>query len=137
MKSLAYVLVSPIGVRARRMRAAGLGMAIAAALCGAFAPVHAAEDSKRGGIIRYGHYQEPGCLYAGWVQAGYIQRQYADNLVARDHDGRIVPWLATDWTIAEDNLTYVFKIKPGVTFHDGTVLDAKAIVTNFDRWALE
>ncbi|MDH2399888.1 ABC transporter substrate-binding protein [Bradyrhizobium sp. SSUT18] len=134
MKSFAYVSASPIGVRTWRVRVAGLGMAVAVAICGAMAPAHAAEDEKRGGTIRYGHYQEPGCLYAGWVQAGYIQRQYADNLVARAHDGRIVPWLATDWSISEDNLTYVFKIKPGVAFHDGTVLDAKAIVYNFDRW---
>src|SRR5437016_12395042 len=112
MKSFAYVSASSISVRTRRMRIAGLGMAFAAAFCGAIAPAHATEDDKRGGIIRYGHYQEPGCLYAGWVQAGYIQRQYADNLVARTHEGSIVPWLATDWTISEDNLTYVFKIKP-------------------------
>jgi peptide/nickel transport system substrate-binding protein len=87
-----------------------------------------------GGTIRYGHEQEPPCLYAGWVQAGYIQRQYADNLVARTHDGRIVPWLATEWTVSEDNQTYVFKIKPDVKFTDGTSLDAQAIVTNFNRW---
>lgn len=89
---------------------------------------------REGGTIRYGHAQEPPCLYAGWVQAGYIQRQYADNLVARDHDGRIVPWLATEWTVSDDNRTYVFKIKPDVKFTDGTVLDANAIVYNFERW---
>jgi peptide/nickel transport system substrate-binding protein len=96
-------------------------------------PASAAAPSP-GGTVRYGHEQEPPCLYAGWVQAGYIQRQYADNLVARTHDGRIVPWLATEWTVSEDSKTYVFKIKPNVKFTDGTPLDAKAIVTNFNRW---
>ncbi len=96
-------------------------------------PASAAEPTP-GGTIRYGHEQEPACLYAGWVQAGYIQRQYADNIVARTHDGRIVPWLATEWTVSEDNKTYVFKIKPDVKFTDGTPLDANAIVTNFNRW---
>jgi peptide/nickel transport system substrate-binding protein len=88
----------------------------------------------QGGVIRYGHEQEPPCLYTGWVQAGYIQRQYADNLVARTQDGRIVPWIATEWTISDDRKTYVFKIKPDVKFTDGTVLDANAIKADFDRW---
>ncbi len=93
-----------------------------------------AEGPRQGGTIRYGHEQEPPCLYAGWVQAGYIQRQYADNIVARAHDGRIVPWLATSWTVSDDNKVYTFRIKPDVAFTDGTVLDADAIVENFNRW---
>jgi peptide/nickel transport system substrate-binding protein len=94
----------------------------------------ASAEPHQGGMIQYGHEQEPPCLYAGWIQAGYIQRQYADNLVARTHDGRIVPWLATEWTISDDHETYVFKIKPEVKFTDGTPLDANAIVTDFQRW---
>jgi peptide/nickel transport system substrate-binding protein len=99
----------------------------------AAAPAAAAAPTP-GGTIQYGHEQEPPCLYAGWIQAGYIQRQYADNLVARTHEGRIVPWLSTEWTVSEDDKTYVFKIKPDVKFTDGTPLDANAIVTNFNRW---
>ncbi|GJD49450.1 Glutathione-binding protein GsiB [Methylobacterium crusticola] len=112
----------------------GLAAAVALILGLAAAAGAAAQEDKRGGIIRYGHLQEPPCLYAGWVQAGYIQRQYADNLVARTQDGRIVPWLATDWTVSDDNLTYTFRLKPEVRFHDGTALDAAAIVVNFERW---
>jgi peptide/nickel transport system substrate-binding protein len=110
-------------------------MRLAAAVVAAtLAAGTARAEPPHGGIIRYGHEQEPPCLYAGWVQAGYIQRQYADNLVARDHDGRVVPWLATEWTVSPDHKTYVFKIKPDVKFTDGTVLDANAIVYNFNRW---
>ncbi len=45
----------------------------------------------------------------------------------------IEPALAESWTASEDGLTYVFKIRPNVTFHDGTRLDAKAVETNFLR----
>ncbi|MFL5759411.1 MAG: ABC transporter substrate-binding protein [Thermomicrobiales bacterium] len=45
----------------------------------------------------------------------------------------IEPALAESWTVSEDGLTYVFKIRPNVTFHDGTPLDAKAVETNFLR----
>jgi peptide/nickel transport system substrate-binding protein len=45
----------------------------------------------------------------------------------------IAPALAESWTVSDDGLTYVFKIREGVTFHDGTPLDAKAVETNFLR----
>jgi peptide/nickel transport system substrate-binding protein len=107
-------------------------------ICAAIISVAVASPSsaepRQGGIIRYGHEQEPACLYTGWVQAGYIQRQYADNLVAKTHDGRVVPWIATSWTISDDHKTYIFKIKPDVKFTDGTPLDANAIVADFNGW---
>ena len=43
------------------------------------------------------------------------------------------PALAESWTASEDGLTYVFTIRSGVTFHDGTPLDAAAVETNFVR----
>src|SRR5215212_3413489 len=45
----------------------------------------------------------------------------------------IEPALAESWEVSADGLTYVFTIRPGVTFHDGTPLDAKAVETNFLR----
>jgi peptide/nickel transport system substrate-binding protein len=108
---------------------------MAGAILGLAIPVAASAGAPhQGGTIRYGHEQEPPCLYAGWIQAGYIQRQYADNIVARTIDGHIVPWLATEWTVSSDNRIYTFKIKPDVKFNDGTPLDAQAIVYNFNRW---
>ncbi|CAN5629633.1 ABC transporter substrate-binding protein [soil metagenome] len=43
------------------------------------------------------------------------------------------PALAESWTPSEDGLTYVFAIRPGVTFHDGTPLYAAAVAANFLR----
>jgi peptide/nickel transport system substrate-binding protein len=45
----------------------------------------------------------------------------------------IEPALAESWTTSEDGLTNVFTLRSGVTFHDGTPLDAAAVVTNFVR----
>ena len=45
----------------------------------------------------------------------------------------IEPALAESWEASEDGLQYVFKIREGVTFHDGTPLDAKAVEVNFLR----
>jgi peptide/nickel transport system substrate-binding protein len=45
----------------------------------------------------------------------------------------IEPALAEEWSVSQDGLTYTFAIRPNVTFHDGSPLDAKAIETNYLR----
>lgn len=44
------------------------------------------------------------------------------------------PALATSWTVSDDGLDYIFFLRPGVTFSDGTPLDADAVIANFNRW---
>lgn len=43
------------------------------------------------------------------------------------------PGLAETWSISDDGLTYRFTLREGVTFHDGSPLDAVAVKFNFDR----
>ncbi|MBI3215093.1 MAG: ABC transporter substrate-binding protein [Mycobacterium sp.] len=89
-----------------------------------------------GGSIVYGADREPICLdphnYGDMPQT-YVARQYLDSLVSERPDGTVVPWLADSWTVSPDGLTYTFKIKQGVKFHDGEVLDAPAVKANFDQ----
>ena len=46
----------------------------------------------------------------------------------------LVPALATSWEISPDGLSYTFKLRPGVKFHDGTPFDAAAVKFNFERF---
>ena len=46
---------------------------------------------------------------------------------------RIVGSLAKSWEISDDGLTYTFHLVDGVKFHDGTALNAEAVVTSFKR----
>jgi peptide/nickel transport system substrate-binding protein len=46
---------------------------------------------------------------------------------------KIVPSLARSWTISPDQLTYTFQIRPGVRFHDGSPLTAKAVKASLQR----
>jgi ABC-type transport system substrate-binding protein len=39
------------------------------------------------------------------------------------------PGLAESWTISDDQLIYTFKLRQGVTFHDGTAFNADAVIT--------
>ncbi|NKY51813.1 ABC transporter substrate-binding protein [Nocardia vermiculata] len=90
-----------------------------------------------GGVIEYGHEQEPPCAHAGWVQNAYLARQYLDNLVSEADDGTVVPWLATGWDISPDRRSYTFHLRDDVEFTDGTRLDAAAVKYNMDRYLNE
>lgn len=67
-------------------------------------------------------------LYAGEM---YAQSILYDTLVSITEDG-YEGCLAESWTISEDGKIYTFKIRDGVTFSDGTICDANAILANFN-----
>ncbi len=48
-------------------------------------------------------------------------------------DGSVGPGLAESWEISDDGLVYSFRLHGGVTFHDGTALDAKDVKFSLDR----
>ena len=57
-----------------------------------------------------------------------------DGLVRyRDGTLEVEPALATDWEISEDGLQYTFNLREGVSFHDGSPLNAEAVVFSFER----
>ena len=67
---------------------------------------------------------------------GIVGRALADSLVDADPDtGEILPWLASGWEVDEAGLTYTFTLREGITFSDGTALDAAAVKTNLDQSA--
>ncbi|MGG3739421.1 nickel ABC transporter substrate-binding protein [Aeribacillus pallidus] len=55
-----------------------------------------------------------------------------ETLVKLNDKLQLEPWLATDWEQKDKN-TWVFTIRDGVTFHDGTLLDAKAVKASLER----
>ena len=44
-----------------------------------------------------------------------------------------MPGLAQSWEISKDGLTYTFKLRPNVKFHDGTAFNAEAVKFCFER----
>lgn len=58
--------------------------------------------------------------------------QLYDGLVTQDENGEIVPALATEWS-NPDELTWRFKLRTGVKFHNGEEFNAAAVKASFDR----
>jgi peptide/nickel transport system substrate-binding protein len=56
-----------------------------------------------------------------------------DSLVFPNAKGSVDPWLAESWNVSQDGLTYTFKLRSGVKFHDGTPLKASDVVFSYDR----
>jgi peptide/nickel transport system substrate-binding protein len=59
-----------------------------------------------------------------------------DTLAAWDVDGNAVPYLAESFTPNETFTAWQVKLRPGISFHDGTPLNADALLVNFET-ALE
>ncbi|MFB7910464.1 ABC transporter substrate-binding protein [Kitasatospora sp. NPDC056076] len=76
----------------------------------------------------------PTCLDPHQGQADALfSRAALDSLVWQDDSGTVQPWLAKSWKISEDQKTYTFTLRTGVTFSDGTAFDAAAVKANLDH----
>jgi peptide/nickel transport system substrate-binding protein len=58
-----------------------------------------------------------------------------DKLMGVDlkNNNALVGELATSWSVSADNLTYTFKLRPGVKFHSGNALSAVDVVYSLQR----
>jgi peptide/nickel transport system permease protein/peptide/nickel transport system substrate-binding protein len=91
---------------------------------------------KRGGILRISASANPSSLDPTTGGAGsdhaFLFTMY-DTLTEWEFETlKPKPGLAESWKFA-DPATFVLNIRAGVTFHDGTPLDAEAVKFNLDR----
>lgn len=91
---------------------------------------------KRGGqmeIATFGDIRslDPANLADGL--APQIMAQMFAGLVDYDHDGNVVPDLATRWEIGDDGTTYRFFLREGVKFHDGDEVTAPDVKRSVER----
>jgi len=56
-----------------------------------------------------------------------------DTLVFRTHEGKFVAGLAESWEISDDGTEYLFRLRHGVKFHDGTDFNAEAVRRSLER----
>jgi peptide/nickel transport system substrate-binding protein len=130
----------------RQLIASGAGALGAAALGSMFGgaasaiaePIAAAAAPKRGGTLRYaaGDAQSKDSLDPALALTSIGVMCLAmiyDNLLNIDVDWHLSPQLATDWSHSKDAKRYTFKIRSGVTFHDGSKLTAHDVAAQYRR----
>ncbi|HHQ6568876.1 TIGR04028 family ABC transporter substrate-binding protein [Serratia fonticola] len=113
------------------------GLAVVLGAATAASPAIAA---VQGGTLIYLEQQAHTNLYppsGGFYPNGGILNQITDKLTYQNPKTlEIEPWIAESWSSNPDKTEYTFKLRPGVTFSDGTPLDANAVAKNFDTYGL-
>ena len=73
-----------------------------------------------------------------YATTAYITRNHGylvyDTLFAMDAKMQPQPQMVQDFTRSEDGLTYSFRLRPGLTFHDGAPVTAEDCVASLNRW---
>src|SRR5262249_46647452 len=95
-----------------------------------------ADAQVRGGAIRIG-LDADNTTMDPHLSTAAVDRQVFNNVYGKlvDIDAKfgIVPQLAQSWEIRNGGLSYVFKLRPGVKFHDGSDFNAETVRWNFER----
>lgn len=94
--------------------------------------------STNANTLVFGAVSDPATLESGNVTdaySGYVQQQIYDRLLDfKPGTTELIPALATEWSASDDRLTWTFKLRQGVKFHDGTDFNAEAVRVNIARW---
>ncbi|WP_428409184.1 ABC transporter substrate-binding protein [Hyphococcus sp.] len=104
-------------------------IALAAAL--SFSPAHAAGELNIGVQL-----EPPNLDPTSGAAAAIDEIVYAnvfEGLTRINEDGSVSPLLAESWTISDDGRVYDFKLREGVSFHDGTAFDADDVIFTLNR----
>lgn len=96
----------------------------------------ASQAPVSGGTLTLGLSLDPRCLdphQAYLSDALYAIRPLVDSLTAQDpKTGAIMPWLAQSWQVNANATQFTFHLRPGVTFSNGTPVNAQVLKDNLD-----
>jgi peptide/nickel transport system substrate-binding protein len=102
----------------------------ALALASAIPSLSFAQDPVQGGSISINVGSEPTALLSATNTGSAISigPKIVEGLLTYDLDFTPRPQLATEWSVSDDGLTYTFKLREGVKWHDGEDFDADDVV---------
>ncbi len=111
-------------------------VAVATAAAALGGPVFAQAKPRTGGTLTYAAGSATQTLDPQFITDVTTFRAVGsmyEALTKQDENGKIGPGLALSWTVSPDKRTWTFKLRPGVTFHDGTPFNAQAVKFTYDR----
>ena len=94
------------------------------------------ETPKRGGTLIWGHSettQNMDMHQTGTASTSRMLQNVHDAIVTVDSNFAVIPSLAESFEQSADGLTYTFKIRPNVRFHNGKMLTSGDVKYSFDR----
>jgi len=97
---------------------------------------------KNPGVIIYARPGEPRSFdpaYETWYGTREIIQNVYETLVFYDgtYADKYVPRLAESWYVSDDGLTWVFKIREGIKFHNGDVMTPEDVEYSFERGIIQ
>lgn len=87
-------------------------------------------------VLKRGNGAEPQSLdpqISEGVPASHIQRDLFEGLVAEDPNAKVVPGVAESWELAEDGLSYTFKLRSNAVWTNGESVTANDFVYAYRR----
>ena len=73
-----------------------------------------------------------------YATTAYITRNHGylvyDTLFALDGTNKPKPQMVQDWSVSDDKLTYDFRLRPGLKFHDGAPVTTADVIASLKRW---
>lgn len=106
-------------------------------LMGSFAlPALAQDTPVSGGTLIWGHSETTQNLdmhQTGTASSGRVLQNIHSSIVTVDKDLNVIPGLAESFEVAPDGLTYTFKLRPNVKFHNGATMTSADVKYSFER----
>ena len=96
-------------------------------------------EAKTGGVLKIGVKSESIHTMLNFDLTGagvdyYYSWPVYESLFKPNAQGSVDPWLLESYSYDSEAMTYTFNVRKGVTFADGTVLDAEAVKWNLDHY---
>ena len=104
--------------------------AFVAARCGTAGPVSSGTETTS--ILRVGIGGLPNQSADRGV-GQFISFVSNEGLLRVNQEGRLGPWLVDSWQTSPDGLNTTLRLRPNITFHDGTPLDAATVVKSLQE----
>src|SRR5262245_45368732 len=115
-----------------------IGPAVIVALVVTTILIGPADAQKKGGVLRIGNLGEPPSLDPHWgtqTITEVLTNHIFQGLYSLDEGYQPIPMLADGMpAVSRDGLTYTFKLRQGIKFHNGKEMTSADVVASLVRW---
>jgi peptide/nickel transport system substrate-binding protein len=92
---------------------------------------------KRSATFAFGQEATPPTLdphFSSSIATRNVAMHIFEQLVTRGESNDVIPELAESWKVSADGLTYTFKVRQGIKFHNGKTLTAADVKASYERY---